>query len=180
MLKIAAILLASTVGTLAAAANASEASTLSSSAPWWEKVTVTMNGDGDTQSCRYETSLATSPEACDVGSSDAATIKEASGSKGEVTRITFERRFTPGAAPAKPELATGDTLLGGQIMSIAIDAKGQVKGCRVVAESGAVKPEYSCEDAAAERFEASLSHGAEEPRQGYMTIIVYGHAEHVA
>jgi hypothetical protein len=33
------------------------ASTLNSGAPWWERVTVTVNNDGETQSCRYETSL---------------------------------------------------------------------------------------------------------------------------
>jgi len=49
------------------AASTSKADALSSSAPWWEKVTVTIAGNGKAQSCRYETSLR--PDAatkCDV------------------------------------------------------------------------------------------------------------------
>ena len=72
---------------------------LSSTAPWWEKVTVTIAGNGKAQSCRYESSLR--PEAgaeCDV-TGDQASMAEGSGSssKSDMTRITFERRFTPGA-----------------------------------------------------------------------------------
>jgi hypothetical protein len=50
-----------------------------------------------------------------------------------------------------------------------------------VATSGAVTPQYTCADLAAERFEASAaSTGASAaPREGYMSIIVYGHSEHV-
>ena len=178
MLKIAALILASAAGSLAAAATTSS-SNLVSNAPWWEKVTVTMSGD-DASSCRYETSLKpTASEACDVDKTQAASVSKTSATNGEVTRITFERRFTPGAAPAKPDLAPGDTLLGGQIMALAIDGHGQVKGCKVVALSGSLKPEYGCEDASAERFQASLSGAPATERQGYMTIIVYGHSEHM-
>lgn len=182
MLRIAALILASAAGTMAAAASTSSSDTLVPNAPWWEKVTVTMDSDGQPQSCRYETSLAAAAEACDVASPDAASATKASTAKGELTRITFERRFTPGAAPAKPQLATGDTLLGGQVMALAIDAKGSVKGCRVVSTTGSVQPEYGCSDASAERFQASLGNraAAASPREGYMTIIVYGHSEHVA
>lgn len=179
MLKIAALVLASAAGSLSAAAAADTSDTLDSNAPWWERVTVTMNGDGKAQACRYETSLApTAPEKCDVDSSDAAKISKGS-SKGEVTRITFERRFTPGEAPMKPNLSAGDTLLGGQIISLAIDAKGSVKHCKVVATSGSVRPAYGCDEASAEKFKASLGDPAATPRQGYMTIIVYGHSEHM-
>ena len=105
----------------------------------------------------------------------------ASGSKGEITRITFERRFNPGAG-ARPNdtLAAGDTLLGGQVMSLAIDPRGSVKDCHIVAASGDMRPEYSCDDATAERFQAGVG-GAQkaEARQGYMTILVYGHSEHI-
>lgn len=181
MLKIAALLLASAAGSLAAAATTSSASTLMSNAPWWEKVTVTMGGDGNPSSCRYETSLKPSAtETCDVAGSEAATVRKASAGGGEVMRITFERRFTPGAAPVKPDLAPGDTLLGGQIMALAIDGQGQVKGCKVVALSGSLRPEYGCDDASAERFQASLGGAQAAERQGYMTIIVYGHSEHMA
>jgi hypothetical protein len=103
---------------------------------------------------------------------------KASESKGEVTRITFERRFTPGAPPTKPALAAGDTLLGGEMMALAIDQHGAVKDCKVVAQSGEMRPQYSCDDATAERFQASVGAPKAE-RDGYMTILVYGHSEHM-
>jgi hypothetical protein len=179
--KIAALILASAACALGAAASASTTSTLVSNAPWWEKVTVTMSGDGKPEACRYETSLKQSPEDCDVGSSEAAMATKASENKGEVTRITFERRFTPGAPPTKPNLQTGDTLLGGEMMALAIDPKGAVKDCKVVAQSGDMRPEYSCDDATAERFQASYGAGKKDvpAHEGYMTILVYGHTEHM-
>ena len=200
MLKIAAIVLASAAGFAAAAATptatheptvsrsaspvapADPSSTLVSAAPWWEKVTVTMDGDGKPEACAYETSLSPSKtETCDVGSDQAAAATKASESHGEITRITFERRFNPGVAPDTTKLQIGDTLLGGQVMALAIDAKGAVKGCRVVAASGAMRPEYNCDDAQAEKFKASYTPGAKEApdREGYMTILVYGHSEHM-
>jgi hypothetical protein len=185
VLKIAALILASAAGALGAttaAATASSDSTLVSAAPWWEKVTVTLGGDGTPEACRYETSLnPAKAEDCDVGSTPAAAATKEAGDKGEITRITFERRFTPGEAPAKPNLQIGDTLLGGQIMALAIDAKGSVRNCRIVAASGSMRPEYGCEDAQAEKFQASFgSPKKDAERDGYMTIIVYGHSEHMA
>ena len=182
MLKLAALLVisAAALGATGATATTSDASdTLLSNSAWWERVTVTMDGDGTPEACRYETSLnPAKAESCDVDSGQAAIARHAS-SKGEVTRITFERRFNPGQAPKKPELQVGDTLLGGQVMSLAIDQAGAVKGCTVVAASGAMKPEYSCDDAQAEKFSASVGGAQAEHRQGYMTIIVYGHSEHM-
>jgi hypothetical protein len=183
VLKFAALVLVSAAGVLGAAAapaSSSPPSTLVSASPWWEKVTVTIGGDGKPEACRYETSLSpASSEDCDVSSDQAALASHASGPTGELTRITFERRFDPGAAPAKPNLRTGDTLLGGQMMALAIDAKGAVKNCRIVAASGAMRPEYSCDDASAEKFQASLSGAHPAEREGYMTILVYGHSEHM-
>jgi hypothetical protein len=177
--KIAALILASAAGALGAvAASASTSPTLVSNAPWWEKITVTMSGDGKPEACRYETSLKAATENCDVTSNAASMATKASESKGEVTRITFERRFTPGAPPTKAALAAGDTLLGGEMMSLAIDEHGNVKGCKVVAQSGDMRPEYSCDDATAERFQASVGAPKAE-RDGYMTILVYGHSEHM-
>ena len=193
MLKIAALVLASVaaVATAAppakvsrsasAAAPTDSSSTLVSAAPWWEKVTVTIGGDGKPEACRYETSLAAAKdENCDVGSDQAALASKASADKGELTRITFERRFTPGEAPGKPKMQIGDTLLGGQVMALAIDGKGAVKNCRIVAASGDMRPEYGCDDASAEKFQASYGAGRKAPeREGYMTILVYGHSEHM-
>ena len=175
--KLAALLVASAAATTAVATSTD---TLVSSAPWWEKVTVTMDGNGKPEDCLYENSLKPADnQACDVDSGPASMVTKASSPKGEVTRITFERRFTPGAEPAKPQMAAGDTLLGGQVMALAIDGRGSVKGCRVVAQSGAMKPDYDCDDATAEKFQASVGGAEKVNHQGYMTILVYGHSEHM-
>jgi hypothetical protein len=163
-----------------ASTTAQSPATLTSNVPWWEKVTVTVNDDGNTQSCRYESSLQKAAKDCSVSGSDLTPTKASSGpsSKDEVTRITFERRFNPGG---KPEMALepGEILLGGQMMALAIDGHGAVKGCHVVATSGSVTPQYGCTEAEAERFDASAATARGPEREGYMTILVYGHSEHV-
>jgi len=143
---------------------------------------VTIAGDGKSNSCKYETSLV--PDAskdCDVVG-DAKALGAGAGAataKAQVTRLTFERRFNPGAMPQDAALETGDTLLGRQVMSLAIDSAGKVSGCRVVATSGDVTPAYSCADARTEHFEASAARTGAEAKVGYMTVLVYGHEEHV-
>lgn len=185
VLKLAALLVASAAavaatGAMATTSTSSSSDPLVSSAPWWERVTVTLDGDGKPEACRYESSLSPAiTEDCDVDSGQAASASHVSSSKGEVTRITFERRFNPGSAPAKPQMKTGDTLLGGQIMSLAIDPHGAVKNCRVIAASGEMRPEYSCDDAQAEKFQASVGGAQKELHEGYMTVLVYGHSEHM-
>jgi hypothetical protein len=162
-----------------ASATANSAASLLPSTPWWERVTVTISGDGKPQSCRFESSRR--PEggqSCDVVG-DEAGLASSSGAKDQYTRITFERRFKPGAQPAANDLQPGETLLGGQVMALGIDSRGAVKTCRVVAESGSVRPQYGCAQATAERFEASAGTPRPEAREGYMTIVVYGHSEHV-
>jgi hypothetical protein len=175
VLTIAALLMA------AATAASPSSSALVSTASWWEKVTVTVSGDGKPQSCKYESSLrASDPASCDVeGGSLGAS---GSGSKEEFTRITFERRFIPGGQlPDESSLQLGDTLLGRHVMALAIDPSGSVQGCKVVASSGDMPPDYGCEEVQAEKFEASAAKAAASPpRQGYMTVLVYGHAEHLA
>jgi hypothetical protein len=166
---------------LASAASAHSSPTLNSTAAWWERVTVLVADNGQAQSCRYESSLQPSGgKDCTVDGSEAATAKS-TGAKNQFTRLTFERRFSPGAKPALDSLQPGETLLGGRVMALAIDAKGAVKNCQVVATSGSVTPQYSCADLEAERFEASVggAHASASPREGYMSIIVYGHSEHV-
>ena len=154
---------------------------LSSSAPWWERVTVTLSGDGNTHSCQYETSLVpTNSKNCDVEGDPQALGADAPAAKDQFTRLTFERRFSPGAEVSIDSgVAPGDTLLGRQVMALAIDAAGAVKGCRVVARSGDMTPAYGCKDAAAEHFEASAAKAAEPAREGVMTVLVYGHEEHL-
>lgn len=177
---IAGLALAS-AASIAAAATTTSSSTLDSTAPWWERVTVTISGDGEAHSCRFESSLKpNNAESCDVtsASSSAPSKLGNGGSKAEFTRVTFERRFTPGAQ-SEPQLPVGDTLLGQQVMSLAIGAKGTVEGCEIVATSGDMRPDYGCAEAKAEKFQAGATTGGTETKQAYMTIIVYGHSEHV-
>jgi hypothetical protein len=146
-------------------------------------VTVSVTDDGATQSCRYESSrTANTPKECSVVGAGQASVAKASssaGAKDQVTRITFERRFSPTATSTLSQLQPGDTLLGGQVMALAIDGAGAVKGCKVVATSGSVTPQYGCHEAATEHFEASARAASSGAHEGYMTILVYGHSEHV-
>ena len=145
---------------------------------WWEKITVTMNHDGQAQGCRYETSTtAAGAKDCKVvGASAAAAAPSA---KDQYATITFERRFNPGGAPpAESAMVAGDKLLGRQVMSLAIDGAGKVSGCKVIAASGDTGLTYGCEDVAAEHFATSAPATAAPERQGFMTILVYGHTEH--
>jgi hypothetical protein len=175
---IAAVALAS-AASLAAAAT-TQTSGLDSNAPWWERVTVTIAGDGQPQSCRFESSLgpATAKD-CQVQASQAAIEKTATGAKDQYTRITFERRFSPTWEAAASQPPMGDTLLGRQVLTLAIGARGTVEGCRIVSASGDMQPTYGCKEASAERFSASVPSGGAPTRQAFMTILVYGHSEHV-
>jgi len=161
------------------------ATPLPTSAAWWEKVTVRMVGDGDAQTCQYQSSRETATKAdCSVvGKSGAMTAagtgKPAGQSKAAATTVTFERRFSPGpAAPAAPAIQTGDKLLGREVMALAIDDKGKVTGCKVVTSIGDTGLSYGCEDASNETFDAAA--GNAPYRQGFMTIMAYGHSEQVA
>jgi hypothetical protein len=168
-----------------AAASASTASSpeLVSTAPWWETVTVTIAGDGKPRACEYRASHGGgSATECDVDKTGPVDgVATAGGTHDQFTKITFERRFIPGASqPAKADLQPGDTLLGGQVMALAIDEAGSVKGCKVVARAGEVTPDYGCDEAAAEKFQASAGEPSQPAVQGFMTILVYGHQENVA
>jgi len=172
VLKLAALAMAATT-TLA---TPSDEIPLDANGPWWEKITVTMTGDGDPQSCRYESSIKGADSCAVEGAGKPAAKSEKSE---EFTKITFERRFSPGAKlPDVGKLHPGDTLLGGSIMALAIDGSGAVKGCQVVATHGGVKPDYGCDQAKAEKFAASTN-APERPKHAYMTILVYGHSEQV-
>ena len=170
VLKLAALVLA--------AASTASTPTLKSGSPWWEKVTVTLASDGKPRSCSYETSLKPQEATkCEVSGSTAGLTPSPGSAKDEYTRITFERRFNPGAQPDS-QVQAGDTLLGSQVMALAIDGEGAVKGCKIVSRSGQMTPDYGCEEVTAERFEASAQK-IPDARQAYMTILVYGHDEHV-
>ena len=168
------------IAALALASAASQpTATPSSSAPWWERVTVTVTDDGQTQSCRYESSLAPGGgKDCSVVGTAASMTHQAS-AKDEYTRITFERRFSPTPSASLASLQPGETLLGSQTLALAIDGRGAVRGCKVVQSGGEVTPQYGCSDAAAERFTASAVSPRAGEHEGYMTVLVYGHSEHV-
>lgn len=158
---------------------------LPSSASWWEKVTVRMVGDGDAQTCQYQSSREAAAKAdCSVVGKGGAMTAAASGkptgpSKAGATTIIFERRFNPGpAAPAAPAIETGDKLLGREVMALAIDDKGKVTGCKIVTSIGDTGLSYGCDDASNETFDAAAANAPY--RQGFMTIMVYGHSEQVA
>ena len=164
---------------LAAALAASTPSPgLESAVPWWERITVTVDDKGKQQSCLYETSFsATGAEAC----GEAMASSMPSGGKttaGLYSKLTFERRFSPGGQLDSGKLQPGDTLIGRQVMFLTFDAKGAVSGCHVVALSGDAT-DYGCEQAKKEQFRVPAS-AAPAERQAFMTILAYGHTEHLA
>lgn len=170
MLKLAALALV--------AASTTSSPALLSNASWWERVTMTVSGDGQGKSCRFESSLEPNHvKNCEVSS---ASLKASADGHGVYTKITFERRFSPGERPDIGELEAGDTLLGSQVMALAIDGAGSVRSCQIVVAAGDLLPSYGCQEARAERFAASAGRGGEAAHQGYMTILVYGHSAHVA
>ena len=167
----------------AAAASTASSPTLVSNAPWWEKVTVTIAGDGKPQSCQYSASHGGgSASQCDVAGAAPVAAKTPAGTPDQFTKITFERRFNPGdTRPDSTKLHAGDTLLGGQVMALAIDEAGSVKGCKVIAKAGDVTPDYGCDEATAEKFQASAKvRSAATDGIGFMTVLVYGHEENMA
>lgn len=174
MLALAALMLA------AASPTTAPSPALTSTVPWWEKFTFTMTQDGIQQACQYATSLPTTgAPGCGDDSDDAGsemTSAKAS-SSGSYTKITVERRFTPAAQPEPVKLQTGDTLLGEQVLALAIDKAGAVKSCAIIGKSGEMKPPYGCEEARTEKFEAN-ARSAPQLRHGFMTVLVYGHEEY--
>jgi hypothetical protein len=40
--------------------------------------------------------------------------------------------------------------------------------------------DYGCAEAQAERFQAAARRGEPVQRQGYMTVLIYAHPEHIA
>jgi len=160
----------------AAQSPAAQSPALESAMPWWERITVVVDDKGEQKSCRFETNQK-GAEACDQAM--AASIQsDGEGDAGIFSKVTFERRFSPGR-PDAGRLQPGDTLLGRQVMFLTIDAKGAIESCKLVATSGEVPPDYGCDEARKDRFRA---HANVEPgaRQGFMTLLAYGHTERIA
>jgi hypothetical protein len=153
---------------------------LEASVPWWERITVTVDDKGAQQSCKYQSSLsAKGAETCDeeMASSIASPKSEASGA---FSKLTFERRFSPGAKLDSGPLETGDKLLGQQVMFLTIDGEGSIQSCRIVGTSGDMLPAYGCEEAKTEQFRVRTSASSGAPHQAFMSIRVYGHQEQIA
>lgn len=175
---------------IAAAAGATSSATANSSSfgsdalpnhQWWEKVTVTVASENAQPTCIFSSSHQAAKE-CNI-EAEAGALAGAGPEKGQMTKIVFERRFEPGTAePKEAEIAAGEMLLGGQVLKLAIDAKGKVSGCHVVATAGDLKPDYGCDQAQSERFAASTGAGAANAlaQSGHMTILIYAHSEDVA
>ena len=154
---------------------------LEASVPWWEKITVTVDDKGAQQSCKYQSSLsARGAETCDEAMASTIASPKAQGGSGAFSKLTFERRFSPGATLDNGRLETGDKLLGQQVMFLTIDGDGSIQSCRVVGTSGDMLPAYGCEQAKSEQFRAEASAASDAPRQAFMTIRVYGHQEQIA
>jgi hypothetical protein len=163
----------------AAAAVAAESPSLTANAPWWDKITMTMDSNGDEKACSYQSSLKpSSAESCADEESSAATAR-AKGPAGLFTKLTFERRFSPGDRPEPGRLQPGDELVGRQVIYLTIDGQGTVKGCKVLDVSGEV-PDYGCKEAQTEKFNVNFDPAAAATQQAFMTILVYGHSEQFA
>ena len=150
---------------------------LESTAPWWERITVVVDDKGEQKSCFYETSKK-GTEACNRAMASSVKV-DGDGNAGVFSKVTFERRFSPGGRPDSGRLQPGDKLLGQQVMFLTIDAKGAIESCKVVATSGDVPADYGCDQARQEQFraQANAQPGA---RQGFMTVLAYGHTEQIA
>jgi hypothetical protein len=161
-------------------ATSTTAPTLEASVPWWERITVTVDHKGKQQSCMYQFSLSASgAETCDkeMASTVPAPKAEASGA---YSKLTFERRFSPGPKLDSGRLQTGDKLLGQQVMFLTINADGAIQTCKVVGTSGDMVPAYGCDEAKAEQFRVTAGASPKMSRQAFMTILVYGHQEQIA
>jgi hypothetical protein len=159
---------------------ASDSAVLDSSVAWWEKVTVTVDDKGKQHSCHYEASLSgEGAKTCDKAMADSIEAGS-SGQAGVLSRVTFERRFSPGGQQLDSgRLQPGDTLLGRQVMFLTFDADGAIASCKVVATSGDAAPTYDCDQAKKEQFRAQVS-AEPNTRQAFLTILAYGHTEEIA
>jgi hypothetical protein len=166
---------------LAASTSAPATPALDASVPWFERITVTLDDKGAQKSCKYQYSLSpTGVEDCDKDMAAGVAPKGAKGQDGVYSKLTFERRFSPGSKLDNGKLPTGDKLLGQQVMFLTIDAKGEIQACKVLATSGDLLPAYDCDQAKTEQFKVAASAPSEAPRQAFMTVTVYGHQEQIA
>ena len=163
----------------AALAGSAQIPVLETSVPWWERITVTVDDKGKQQSCRYQISLLPSgAKACDEAM--AASVGAGNGGQaGAFSKLTFERRFSPGGQLDGGRLEPGDQLLGRKVLFLTIDASGAIESCHEVAKTGEMAFQYDCDAARKEQFRAPASAEA-GARQAFMTVLAYGHTEQIA
>jgi hypothetical protein len=105
--------------------------------PWWERISVTVDDKGQQHSCNYQSSLSPrGPEACDEEMASTMPSLRAKGGPGLYSKLTFERRFSPGARLDSARMAIGDKLLGQQVMHLTFAPGGALASCKVVGTSG--------------------------------------------
>jgi hypothetical protein len=152
---------------------------LESALPWWEKVTVTVDDKGEKQ-CKYEASYSgKGAEACNKELAESIPAGK-SGAEGLYSKLTFERRFSPGSLQLDSgKLQPGDQLIGRQVMFLTMEADGSIASCHVVATSGEAPSDYDCDEVKKEQFKAQAS-AEVGARQAFMTILAYGHTEQIA
>jgi hypothetical protein len=164
-----------------APAPSAPATMLEASMAWWERITVTVDDKGKQRACKYQSSLsANGAETCDEETAASVSNGGTKRQAGLFSKLTFERRFSPGPKLDSGRLQTGDTLLGQQVMFLTIDQEGKIEFCRVVGSSGDVLPAYGCEEVKSEKFRVEASAASGVSRQAFMTILVYGHTEQLA
>ena len=123
----------------ATALSAGSGQLLPAQSSWWERVDVTLSGNGATQTCEFTASHARA-EHCDAVK--ASVSEAASPASAQLTKLTFERKFIPGdRAPGSVETDVGDTLIAAHMMELSIDASGAVSHCQVIASAGDERPE---------------------------------------
>ncbi len=166
---------------VAALAASTPSSMLEASVPWWERISVTVDDKGTQQSCTYESSLSPiGAEACDEEMAASVQPRRTEARTGVYSKLTFERRFSPGGKLDSGRLQPGDKLLGQQVMFLTIEPNGSIGSCRVVGTSGDVLPAYGCKEARSEQFRVQASAYSPAHGQAFMTIRVYGHQEQIA
>lgn len=159
---------------IAALAASTSSPALDTSAPWWERVTVTVDEKGKQRSCHYEASQSASG-ATQCDEETAASMPSGRSEAGRFSKMTFERRFSPGDQLDSGRLQPGDELLGRKVLFLTFDTQGSIESCKVVAATGDLSFEYDCDEARKEQFRPAAS-----TQQAFMTVLAYGHSEHIA
>ena len=162
----------------AALAAANPSPVLEASVPWWERITVTVDDKGKQQSCHYQISLSPAGTKACNDEMAASVGTSGGGPAGQYSKVTFERRFSPGRQLDSGRLQPGDQLLGRQVMFLTINAEGAIETCHVVAATGDMAFQYDCDAARKEQFRMTCTGSGAQ--QGFMTVLAYGHTEQMA